>query len=124
MAEQVRGLNEMLARFQVGVGEIAAMTAMAPTTAVRDAQSASRSAARMERRGANRPWTARTPGKAAKQKPRTEAVPMAVPGGGAPSPAVPAARSPPESARPVAATARGNGTLGTGDAGDSEWQEF
>jgi methyl-accepting chemotaxis protein len=103
MAEQVRGLNEMLARFQVGVAEIAATTSARSAAVARTA--AAGAAARAERRGASRPWAAR-----AKSKP---AIPPQA------KPQKPAAAS----AAPRAAP-RGNGTLGSGDAGDSEWQEF
>ncbi|MGB6489322.1 MAG: methyl-accepting chemotaxis protein, partial [Steroidobacteraceae bacterium] len=55
MVEQVRGLNEMLGRFQVGMSELAP-AAFAPTgQAARAAEVAAQS--RAERRGANRPWT-------------------------------------------------------------------
>jgi methyl-accepting chemotaxis protein len=98
MAEQVRGLNEMLARFQVGLADIAAPAAAQPATSARPA--AAGSPARAERRSANRPWAGRVPAKPARQ----------------PTPAFP---------KPKAeVAARGNGTVGTGDAGDSEWQEF
>ena len=98
MVEQVRGLNEMLARFQVGVAELAA-PAFAPTSQVsRAAEAAARS--RMERRGTNRPWAARGgAAKAVQRKPTVEPARTAV-------------------------VARGNGNVGTGDGGDSEWQEF
>jgi methyl-accepting chemotaxis protein len=102
MAEQVRGLNEMLARFQVGVAEI---TAMPSASAARTAADA---AARAERRGTSRPWAGR-----AKSKP---AMPQA-------RPRKPAAEGASAAAAPRTAS-RGNGTLGNGDAGDSEWQEF
>jgi methyl-accepting chemotaxis protein len=97
MAEQVRGLNEMLARFQVGMADIAP-----------PAQPAAANATRAERRGANRPWAGRARSKSAQpfatlQKPKAEA---------------------PRTVAPAPAAARGNGTLGAGDAGDSEWQEF
>jgi len=99
MAEQVRGLNEMLARFQVGMAELTAPTSAPAAHVAKAATAAAASASRAERRGANRPWTARAHGaKAAKQKPGAEP-----------------ARAP---------AARSNGTVGNGDAGDSEWQEF
>ena len=95
MVEQVRGLNEMLARFQVGVAEL---TASEATPASRAAEAAARS--RMERRRSSRPWAGRgAAAKAAPQKPTAEPARTAV-------------------------VARGNGSVGTGDAGDSEWQEF
>ena len=106
MAEQVRGLNEMLARFQVGMSDIAATTAAQPATPAKPAAAA---AHRAERRAANRPWA----GRGAKSKPAQQ--PPAAP---KPKAAAPRALAPAE------ATARGNGTLGAGDAGDSEWQEF
>jgi methyl-accepting chemotaxis protein len=110
MAEQVRGLNEMLARFQVGMADIAA-PAFAP--AVHASKTAAAAAAsRVERRGANRPWSGRSgAGKAA--KPKSSAKPAGT------EAAPPAVRPPSEPAR-----SRGNGTLGAADSGDSEWQEF
>jgi methyl-accepting chemotaxis protein len=102
MAEQVRGLNEMLARFQVGMADIA-MPASAPVIAA--PKPAAAAATRAERRGANRPWAGRAAPKAAKQKPA-------------------AAEPPRAAAPPPAAAPRGNGTLGAADSGDSEWQEF
>jgi len=108
MAEQVRGLNEMLARFQVGMADIA--SPVAPVAAAPKAHAAKPAAAaaaspRVERRSANRPWAARGgAAKAAKQKPSAEPVRTV--------------------AVPPAAAARGNGAVGSGDAGDSEWQEF
>jgi len=99
MAEQVRGLNEMLARFQVGVSQIVP-PAFAPAQASR---AAAASPARAERRGADRPWAAR--------------------GGAAKAPRHKPAAEPARAAESVAA-ARGSGTAGTGDSGDSEWQEF
>ena len=101
MAEQVRGLNGMLARFQVGMAEITASVS-APATAAKAARTAAAAGARAERRSANRPWAARgTPAKTVKQKPES-----------------------PHAAAPPPGGSRGNGTLGGGDAGDSEWQEF
>jgi len=115
MAEQVRGLNEMLGRFQVGMGEISTPAAAPMAHAPKAAAAA---AARAERRGANRPWAGRAGGgRAARQKPGAE------PGRAAsarPEPARTAAAAAP----PPAAASRGNGTIGTGDAADSEWQEF
>jgi methyl-accepting chemotaxis protein len=101
MAEQVRGLNEMLARFQVGMEDIALPTAAPAASAPKAAV-----AVRAERRGANRPWAGRGAAKAARQKPA----------------AVPPARA--AAALSPAAAPRGNGTLGVADSGDSEWQEF
>jgi methyl-accepting chemotaxis protein len=101
MVEQVRGLNEMLARFQVGIAEIGAAT-FAPAAHASRGTAAAAASARAERRSANRPWTGRRSARTADQKPTTEPARAAAP--------------------PV--TARGNGTVGTGDAGDSEWQEF
>ena len=64
----------------------------------RAAEAAARS--RMERRAASRPWAARGgAAKAVQQKPTVEPARTAV-------------------------VARGNGNVGTGDGGDSEWQEF
>jgi methyl-accepting chemotaxis protein len=123
MAEQVRGLNEMLARFQVGMADIGMpASAPAPAPAAHAAKRATGTAAspRVERRGANRPWTARGGARVAKQKPGAQAAPTAVPGGLAPSLA---GRQPAEPAR-AAAASRANGTIGTGDTADSEWQEF
>ncbi len=97
MVEQVRGLNEMLARFQVGVAELATPGFAPASQASRAAEVAAQS--RAERRRANRPWTGRgAAGKAAQQKPTAEPARAAV-------------------------VARGNGG-GSGDSGDSEWQEF
>jgi methyl-accepting chemotaxis protein len=97
MAEQVRGLNEMLARFQVGMADV-------PTTATQRAPFARPAAAgvtpRGERRGASRPWAGRAQSRPAAKSEAARTV------------------APPQSAPPR------NGTLGTGDAGDSEWQEF
>jgi methyl-accepting chemotaxis protein len=108
MAEQVRGLNEMLARFQVGMADIATTASAQVSAAAPRAHKPAAAAAaspRVERRGANRPWAGRSGGpRAAKHKPGAE-----------PARAV---------APPPAAAARGNGTIGTGDAADSEWQEF
>jgi methyl-accepting chemotaxis protein len=98
MVEQVRGLNEMLARFQVGVAELAAPAFAPASHASRAAEAAAQ--ARMDRRGTNRPWAARGgAAKAVQQKPTAEPARAAV-------------------------VARGNGNVGTGDGGDSEWQEF
>jgi methyl-accepting chemotaxis protein len=105
MAEQVRGLNEMLARFQVGMAEIGAPTAEPAPRASRPAAAAS---ARVERRAANRPWAGRAKGKAVAPQPI------------ATKPAVEKVRV----AAPVPSASRGNGTVGSGDAGDSEWQDF
>ena len=113
MAEQVRGLNEMLARFQVGMQEIGApggtqasapsFTPAAPASKPAAARTAT---ARVERRGSNRPWAGRgAAGKATRPKAAAEPVRAAA----APAPA---------------AAIRGNGTVGTSDAADSEWQEF
>ncbi|HET9107180.1 MAG TPA: methyl-accepting chemotaxis protein [Steroidobacteraceae bacterium] len=103
MAEQVRGLNEMLARFRVQMQESGEpMSAPAPASRTIAAPS---SGTRIERRGANRPWAGRG---AAARSPKQTAAPA--------EPARPAAAAP-------ATPARGNGTLGA-DGGDSEWQEF
>ena len=117
MAEQVRGLNEMLARFQVSMTEMTTSTAHAPRAAA--------SAARVERRSSSRPWTGRG-GTATGGRHKTPAAPAA--------PAAPArtaggtasGKSPATAmaAQPGVAANRGNGTVGTGDTGDSEWQEF
>ena len=105
MAEQVRGLNEMLARFQVGMSEIGA-PAFAPAAHVSKPAAAKAAAARAERRATNRPWAGRG-GAARPAKPKTTAEPAR-------------AAAPPL----TAAASRGNGTVGNGDAADSEWQEF
>ncbi|HEY7887482.1 MAG TPA: methyl-accepting chemotaxis protein [Steroidobacteraceae bacterium] len=112
MAEQVRGLNEMLGRFQVAMGELQGSDRPAATAAARvlpqrtaggKAQAASSS--RAERRGSSRPWAARgSAAQATKQKPSAEPARALAP--------------------PLAAATRGNGTVGTSDGGDSEWQEF
>jgi methyl-accepting chemotaxis protein len=103
MAEQVRGLNEMLARFQVGMAEMAAPDA-APASASNPGPAPA--APRPERRGPSRPWSGRGAPKTARAKPRA---PEAV-----------RALAPPA----AAASPRSNGTLGAADGGDSEWQEF
>jgi hypothetical protein len=100
MAEQVRSLNGMLARFRVGISEIIAPAPAAP--APKPARKGAERGTRVDRRSANRPWTGRSnPAKPAMQKPEST-----------------------RAAAPPASSARGNGTLGAGDAGDSEWQEF
>ncbi len=101
MVEQVRGLNEMLARFQVGIAEIGTPTFAPAARASRGAVEAGASS-RAERRSTGRPWAGRGPGRAAETKTTMEPARAAAP--------------------PVAG--RGNGTIGSGDAGDSEWQEF
>jgi methyl-accepting chemotaxis protein len=98
MVEQVGGLNEMLARFQVGIAEIGAPT-FAPAAHASRGTAADGASSRAERRAANRPWTWRGPARAADQKPTTEPARAAAP----------------------PTTVRGNGTV---DGGDSEWQEF
>jgi methyl-accepting chemotaxis protein len=113
MAEQVRGLNEMLARFQVAMAEAGAPTS-APTT---QAKATSATPTRVERRGPDRPWAARKRTQATKHKPSGESLPVAAGG-------IPAGRPKAAAASPAAAVPRGNGTLGSTDAGDSEWQEF
>jgi methyl-accepting chemotaxis protein len=109
MAEQVRGLNEMLARFQVGMTEIIAPAAHAPRAAA--------AAARVERRGTSRPWTARAaPAKAGRHKPAAEPARAGTPPGKSSGTVI--------AAQAGVASTRGSGTVGTGDTGDSEWQEF
>jgi methyl-accepting chemotaxis protein len=94
MVEQVRGLNEMLGRFQVGMSELAPPAFAPAAQAARASELAAQSSA--ERRRVNRPWTGRgAAAKATQQKPTAEPARAAV-------------------------VARGGG----GDAGDSEWQEF
>jgi methyl-accepting chemotaxis protein len=56
MAEQVRGLNEMLARYRVLEGAFTANTHIAAAPASGTAASRADTPARAERRGANRPW--------------------------------------------------------------------
>jgi methyl-accepting chemotaxis protein len=98
MVEQVRGLNEMLGRFQVGMSELAPPAFAPAAQAARASELAAQS--RVERRGVSRPWTGRgAAAKATQQKPTAEPARAAV-------------------------VARGNGGGGGGDAGDSEWQEF
>jgi len=99
MAEQVRGLNQMLDRYNVGQAEAAQAQSARGTTAA----AAPRSSSRSERRSASRPWA---------DKARAN-------GAGASDSASPAARS----------VARANGTLGAAKTGaapetDSEWREF
>ncbi|HTL92297.1 MAG TPA: methyl-accepting chemotaxis protein [Steroidobacteraceae bacterium] len=100
MAEQVRGLNGMLSRFQVRMAEITSPASALP--APKPARPAAERGARTDRRSTNRPWAGRgsTP-KTVKHKPEST-----------------------RAAAPPAGASRGNGTLGAGDAGDSEWQEF
>ncbi|MGH8169628.1 MAG: methyl-accepting chemotaxis protein [Steroidobacteraceae bacterium] len=106
MAEQVRGLNEMLARFQVGMADIAVPAAEPAPRVSKPAAASMGARSRVERRGGTRPWAGRGgPGKPTKHKPAAE-------------PARAAATPPP------AAAARGNGTVGTSDSADTEWQEF
>jgi methyl-accepting chemotaxis protein len=129
MAEQVRGLNEMLARFQVGMGSLqgderAAAIAPVATPPRMAGGTAKAGAARLERRGATRPWAPRGAAAPARAKPGAQAAagqaePLPVRGGGAPGADVPSGRSPLQGS-----PARGNGTLGAADGGDSEWQEF
>jgi methyl-accepting chemotaxis protein len=102
MVEQVRGLNEMLARFQVGMADIG-MPAFAPVS------HASRA---VERRASNRPWAGRAPGRAAGPKAALEPERAAE--------ARPSGKSSGMVATPTVA-ASGNGT---GDTADSEWEEF
>jgi len=123
MAEQVRGLNEMLARFQVGMTDTAApVSAPAPR---KPKPAATAVASRVERRGANRPWAGRGgAARTARHKPDAEpasreALPVAVHGGAPPSPEVLSGRSPLRGS-----PTRGNGTIGTSDTADTEWQEF
>jgi methyl-accepting chemotaxis protein len=111
MAEQVRGLNEMLARFQVGMTEISSRSA--------HAHKAAATAARAERRGSDRPWIGHGgAAKAARHKPAVAAARAAQ---GTPSGKSTATGG---TAKAGVAASRGNGTVGTGDTGDSEWQEF
>ncbi|MGH8290257.1 MAG: methyl-accepting chemotaxis protein [Steroidobacteraceae bacterium] len=114
MAEQVRGLNEMLARFQVGMADIGARMS-APTSHVPKASTAA--PARDERRRPDRPWAAHKPAQPTRRKPGAEAPPRA-------GPAMAAGRSAQSAVSLAAAVPRGNGTLGSADTGDSEWQEF
>jgi methyl-accepting chemotaxis protein len=114
MAEQVRGLNEMLARFRVGMAEIGAPIS-APTSPPPKASTAAH--ARVERRGLDRPWAARKAAQPMRQKPGAATQALA-------SPAMAAGRPPQSAATPAAVVPRGNGTLGSTDTGDSEWQEF
>ena len=101
MAEQVRGLIGMLARFQVGMAEITA-TSMPAAAAPKAARPAAERATRPERRSAARPWAGRgSPAKTTQHKPEST-----------------------RAAAPPPSSARGIGTLGAGDAGDCEWQEF
>ncbi len=94
MVEQVRGLNDMLARFDVGVSDAALAGAAGAITPARRPEPAA-AAARPERRRAGRPWT----------------------GGQRPGAAPPAA----DTAARAAAVGRGP-ALPVEE--DSEWQEF
>jgi methyl-accepting chemotaxis protein len=117
MVEQVRGLNDMLARFQVAYAELAA-AAPAPASGGAKPASATRQAAqRAERRGSNRPWsgTAAAPLPTA---PTRKSRAAAVPGRDRPPRRATAAGAIPASA------VRGNGASGSTEADDSEWQEF
>jgi methyl-accepting chemotaxis protein len=102
MAEQVRGLNEMLARFQVEMQQTDAPVAQVAPLAKTAASGSA--AARRERRGPSRPWAAR--------------------GGAGRTPKPTPAPAPPARAAAAAAPSRGNGAPGAADGGDSEWQEF
>jgi methyl-accepting chemotaxis protein len=113
MAEQVRGLNEMLARFQVGMAELT-VPASAPSGKAKAGPAA---ATRVERRGPNRPWVSKA------NAPRRSAA-TARPGVSATPTASTASAAPTATAAVSGASSRGNGTLGGSDAGDSEWQEF
>jgi len=64
MAEQVRGLNEMLAHYRVGEAVLAAATNNATARASRSVATI-RTDTRAERRGTKRPWTAGKSGAAA-----------------------------------------------------------
>jgi hypothetical protein len=64
MAEQVRGLNEMLARYRVVEGALMANTYIAAAPASGTAVSRADTPARAERRGANRPWAGKQTGSA------------------------------------------------------------
>ncbi|MDB6090626.1 MAG: methyl-accepting chemotaxis protein, partial [Gammaproteobacteria bacterium] len=95
MAEQVRGLNEMLARYRVAEAAFAATTngAAAPRAA---ATTRADGPARSDRRGGQRPWAAK---------------------GGKPAAAAGGADGAATPARKTAARANGSG-------GDAEWREF
>jgi methyl-accepting chemotaxis protein len=113
MVEQVRGLNDMLARFQVGYAEL---TAAAQGLGTARPSSTSDVAPRTERRGPNRPWSA--PGTTPRQavstrKSRAEAEGERT-----------ARRASMPSGTVPAAAPRGNGTFASPEADDSEWQEF
>ncbi|MGH8301207.1 MAG: methyl-accepting chemotaxis protein, partial [Steroidobacteraceae bacterium] len=56
MAEQVRGLNEMLARFQVGMADIAVPAAQPAPRVSKPAATSMGARSRVERRGGTRPW--------------------------------------------------------------------
>jgi methyl-accepting chemotaxis protein len=118
MVEQVRGLNDMLARFQVAYAELAAAAPAPPGTGGAKPASATREAAqRAERRGANRPWS----GPAAASLPTAptrKSRAAAVPAQGRPPGRAMAAGAIPASAP------RGSGASGSTEADDSEWQEF
>jgi methyl-accepting chemotaxis protein len=103
MVEQVGGLNEMLARFDIGVVQDALTPATRtpggtdrPSSVRRPAKSAA--ASRPERRNTNRPWTDRKPGAAPASPPAS---------GGTPK---------------LAAVASRNAAAAADDA--AEWQEF
>jgi methyl-accepting chemotaxis protein len=94
MAEQVRGLNEMLARYRVAEGALTAYTNTAAAPVSPAAATRADSPARAERRGTNRPWA----GKAGKSGAATAVADL--------SPA-----------KLAVARATGNGA-------DTDWREF
>jgi len=96
MAQQVRGLNDMLERYRVSEQIASAAAQRQAETAAPVAAQASRA----ERRGATRPWSNRARGEA----------------GGA-------AASAPKAAQ-AAAAGRANGAPAVDAKADTEWREF
>ena len=96
MAQQVRGLNDMLERYRVAEQMAGAVAA---TTRRAEPAPASAQSPRGDRRGGSRPWSSR---------------------GQAAGAAAGAANATPKTAQTAA---RANGTNAT-DKGDTEWREF
>ena len=106
MVEQASGLNEMLARFDVGATQAAlvdaarSLAAERPSTTALSLKTKSAGAPRAERRSTSRPWSARKPGEAR-----------------------PAGSPPPASRAPKLAAVATRAAAPAVDE-DAEWQEF
>ena len=142
MAEQVRGLNDMLARFQVATGDMGMPAPARVATASKPAATAA--PGRAERRGGNRPWAergatksrgailaggSRPEGLGAGTEPSNHRATGQDVRAGASAAKDGQSHGPKPGADPARTTApaaapRGNGTLGAADSGDSDWQEF